>query len=371
MATRPTGGRKRTKLTAVEPKPETPAPIGPKKKTLPIRRVDLAAPKPLPSIRLLPTVEAPPEDTEFEPEKPKSRSKRKPIRRRDHRTTLIPSSWLSEAAGLMVDPEVEEKIRQVPTAINEYGFDSWGLNPRTARYGYSVFAWFYRNYWRVQTHGIENVPPGRVLLIGNHSGQLPIDGMMVSVAMLLEAKPPRLCRAMVERWFTTAPVVGKFIQRHGAIVGDPLNCERLLERGEAIVVFPEGARGSGKVWRDRYKLVRFGLGFMRLAIATNTPIVPFGVIGGEEQAPSFVDFKPAAKLLGMPYFPITPTFPWLGLLGAIPYPTKYRIHFGKPMSFRGNPDDRDEVIQRKVDTVKRSIRQLIDHGLEEREGIFF
>ncbi|WP_246604614.1 lysophospholipid acyltransferase family protein [Chloracidobacterium aggregatum] len=333
----------------------------PRKKVLTIQRLDDE-----PTLRLLPTPEPPPPTAT--PAAARSRRRAKP---RNLLPTVTSSGWMAALADRLVDAEVDARMRQIPTAVNEYGYDSWGLHPGTARYGYSLFARLYRHYWRVQTYGIEHVPPGRVLLIGNHSGQLPIDGAMVSVAMLLEANPPRLCRAMVERWFTTMPLLGNFIQRSGAIVGDPLNCERLLQKGEAILVFPEGARGSGKVWKNRYKLVRFGLGFMRLALATNTPIVPFGVVGGEEQAPSFVDFKPLARLLGMPYFPITPTFPWLGVLGMIPFPTKYRIHFGEPLIFRGDPDDRDEVIQRKVDRVKREIRRLIDRGLEEREGIFF
>jgi len=334
----------------------------PRKKVLTIQRLDDE-----PALRLLPTPESsPPAAT------PATSRSRRRARPRNLLPTVTSSGWMAALADrLVVDAEVDAKMRQIPTAVNEYGYDSWGLHPGTARYGYSLFARLYRHYWRVQTYGIEHVPPGRVLLIGNHSGQLPIDGAMVAVAMLLEANPPRLCRAMVERWFTTMPLLGTLLQRSGAIVGDPLNCERLLQKGEAILVFPEGARGSGKVWKDRYKLVRFGLGFMRLALATSTPIVPFGVIGGEEQAPSFVDCKPLARLLGMPYFPITPTFPWLGVLGMIPFPTKYRIYFGEPLIFRGDPDDRDEVIQRKVDRVKREIRRLIDRGLEEREGIFF
>lgn len=277
---------------------------------------------------------------------------------------------LSTLLDPLVSPAVERRIRQVPSELNEYGFDAWGLNPMNARYGYTVFNWLYNHYFRVTTHGIENIPPGRVLLISNHSGQLPIDGVMIGVALLMEGKPPRMPRAMVERWFTTLPVIGNFLTRHGGIVGDPLNCKRLLERGEAITVFPEGIRGSGKLWKDRYKLMQFGLGFMRLALETKTPIVPVGVIGGEEQAPSFVDVKPLANLLGLPYFPITPTFPWLGALGVVPYPTKYSIYFGKPLHFRGDPDDWDEVIQKKVDVVKDAIRGLLDRGLEERESIF-
>nr|ABV27240.1 phospholipid/glycerol acyltransferase [Chloracidobacterium thermophilum] len=334
----------------------------PRKKVLPIQSLGDES-----GLRVTPVLETALPETP--PQPPRTRRRTTP---RKLLPTVTSSGWLATLAErFLIDAEVDAKMRQIPTAVNEYGYDSWGLHPGTARYGYSLFAWLYRHYWRVQTYGIEHVPPGRVLLIGNHSGQLPIDGAMVAVAMLLEANPPRLCRAMVERWFTTVPLLGTLLQRSGAIVGDPLNCERLLQKGEAILVFPEGARGSGKVWKDRYKLVRFGLGFMRLALATNTPIVPFGVIGGEEQAPSFVDCKPLARLLGMPYFPITPTFPWLGVLGMIPFPTKYRIYFGEPLIFRGNPDDRDEVIQRKVDRVKREIRRLIDRGLEEREGIFF
>ncbi|MGQ9896744.1 MAG: lysophospholipid acyltransferase family protein [Acidobacteriota bacterium] len=333
----------------------------PRKKVLTIQRLNDE-----PSLRLLPTL--PSSSPVVTATTAKSRHR---VRQRNLLPMVMSSGWQAALADRLVDAEVDAKMRQIPTTVNEYGYDPWGLHPGTARYGYSLFAWLYRHYWRVQTYGIEHVPPGRVLLIGNHSGQLPIDGAMVAVAMLLEANPPRLCRAMVERWFTTVPLLGNFIQRGGAIVGDPLNCERLLQKGEAILVFPEGARGSGKVWKDRYKLVRFGLGFMRLALSTNTPVVPFGVIGGEEQAPSFMDCKPLARLLGMPYFPITPTFPWLGLLGMIPFPTKYRIYFGEPLIFRGDPDDRDEVIQRKVDRVKREIRRLIDRGLEEREGIFF
>ncbi len=341
----------------------------------PAKRVVAAKPtaplKATPTLRVVPDpesmIELPP------PPAPSANGSVRVVRTKGLRKApkLATESWVAPLLDPFVDDEVDEKVRQVITNVNEYGFDPWGLNPLTARYGYSFFKWLYRNYWRVDTFGIENVPSGRVLLIGNHSGQVPIDGVMVAVAMLLEGKPPRLVRAMIERWFGNMPLVGEFVSRLGGIIGDPVNCERLLHNGEAVMVFPEGARGSGKIFRDRYKLVRFGLGFMRLALKTNTPIVPFGVVGGEEQAPSLMDFKPAAKLLGLPYFPITPTFPWLGVLGMVPYPTKYRIYFGEPLTFRGAPDDRDEVIQRKVNVVKRSIRQLIDRGLEERQSIWF
>ncbi len=268
------------------------------------------------------------------------------------------------------DDEIEKRLAQVSNRLNEFRFDPWGFNPEYARFGFRFFNWLYKYYWRVDTFNIGRVPAGRVLLVGNHSGQLPIDGTMVAVAMLREANPPRVVRGMVERWFTTLPVVGTFITRHGSVVGDPRNCAKLLENEEAILVFPEGISGSGKLWKDRYKLMEFGLGFMRLALQTNAPIVPFGVIGGEEQAPSFYNVKPLARLLNLPYFPITPFWPWLGALGLIPLPTKYRIYFGEPMRFHGRPNDKDAVIERKVRQVKRAIGKLLERGLAERESIF-
>ncbi len=176
---------------------------------------------------------------------------------------------------------------------------------------------------------------------------------------------------MIERWFGTLPILSTFAARHGQILGDPQNCIKLLENNECVLVFPEGIRGSGKLWYDRYQLMEFGLGFMRLALKTQTPIVPISVIGGEEQAPSFYDSKLLADLFGLPYFPITPTFPWLGLLGTIPYPTKYRVYFGDPLYFTGNDNDTDEEIQKKVDIVRAKIYKNIRYGLAQRENIFW
>jgi len=270
-----------------------------------------------------------------------------------------------------VDKEVEQKLKRLPNKLNEFNYDAWGFHPEMAKYGFTISVWLYRYYWRTEVFGIEKVPEGRVLLIGNHSGQLPIDGVLINVAMLLEAEPPRLVRAMIERWFSTLPILSTFVARHGQILGDPKNCIKLLENGECVLVFPEGVKGAGKTWYDRYQLMEFGLGFMRLALKTKTPIVPVSVIGGEEQAPSLQNVKPIAKMLGMPYFPITPTFPWLGLLGLVPYPTKYRIYFGDPLEFTGDPNDTDEEIQKKVDIVKSKIYKNIRYGLAQRKNIFW
>jgi 1-acyl-sn-glycerol-3-phosphate acyltransferase len=159
--------------------------------------------------------------------------------------------------------------------------------------------------------------------------------------------------------------------RCGQIVGLPDNCRRLLERDEAILVFPEGSKGISKTWQHRYQLQRFGYGFMRLALATGTPIVPVAVIGAEEQAPALWNARPIARLLGAPAFPITPTFPWLLPIGALPYPTRYRIYFGEPMTFTGDPNDDDAVVGRKVKRVKTRLQAMINEGLRNRTHIFW
>ena len=201
----------------------------------------------------------------------------------------------------------EGRIVALARPQNEYGVDPFGFDLDWTLSAMAPFVWLYKNYFRVETHGIENVPQGRVLLVGNHSGQLPVDAAMIAVALLVEGKPPRAVRSMVEKWVSTLPYVSTFMARVGQIVGTPENCRRLLAKEEAILVFPEGIRGITKLWPQRYQLQDFGLGFMRLALETDTPVVPIAVIGAEEQAPAFVDLKPLAKLLGFPAFPLTVT----------------------------------------------------------------
>lgn len=169
---------------------------------------------------------------------------------------------------------------------------------------------------------------------------------------------------MVEKWVPSLPYVSTFMARMGQIVGTPENCRRLLESDEAIMVFPEGIRGISKLWPQRYQLQEFGLGFMRLALETNTPIVPVAVVGAEEQAPALVNVKPLAKVLGMPAFPLTVT----GV--PLPLPTKYHLYFGEPLHFSGRADDEDSELDKKVHTVKSAIQTMIEQGLRDRPGVF-
>ncbi|MCU0695202.1 MAG: acyltransferase family protein [Myxococcaceae bacterium] len=248
---------------------------------------------------------------------------------------------------------------------NEYGVDPFGFSLDYALSAVGPIVWLYKHYFRCETFGIEHVPKGRVLLVSNHGGQLPFDGMMIGVAMLTEARPPRAIRSMVEKWVGSLPFVSTFFSRVGQIVGTPENCRRLLNNDEAILVFPEGLKGITKLYSQRYQLQEFGLGFMRLALETKTPVVPVAVVGSEEQAPALVNLETVGKLLGMPALPLTP----YGV--PFPLPTKYRIHFGEPLTFTGRPDDDDAELEKKVKVVKASIQAMLEKGLAERTGVFF
>lgn len=267
--------------------------------------------------------------------------------------------------------EIDDKIADIPADLNSYGYDPWGYSPKVFRELLLPAAVMYRHYFRCITRGTENVPEGRCMLIGNHGGQVAFDGLMVMAAMVLDARPPRLTRAMGEYWLGTLPWLGVLLDRIGSAVGTPQTCADMLNRGECILAFPEGIRGMNKTYADAYQLQEFGLGFMRLALQTKTPIVPFAVVGSEEQAPSIANLTGLGQLIGAPAFPITLTWPWLGPLGLVPLPSRYHITFGEPMVFEGDANDEDELIYERVETVKSTIQAMLRDGLAERESIFF
>ena len=258
--------------------------------------------------------------------------------------------------------EIGARIAKAPLERNGYGYDPWGLNVDVARRTLVVFALFYKYYFRVKTHGIENLPRGRMLVIANHAGQIAIDACMIGTATVLEADPPRPLRGMGELWLPTLPFFNVFMARVGGVVGTQKNARDILEHGEAVIAFPEGVRGMNKPFSKRYQLQEFGNGFMRLALQTNTPIVPVAVVGSEEQAPSLGSADRLARLFNMPAFPL--------LLTPFPLPVRYHLYFGEPMEFRGNYNDEDEVIVKKVNQVKERIDEMIQKGLRARRGLF-
>lgn len=285
------------------------------------------------------------------------------------RTVRSVRTTADDLATRALGHDFEDRLRRVNIAAGASGVDPFGLDPAWAKYAVATAATFYKFYFRAETFGIEHVPPGRVLLISNHSGQLPFDGMMIGASLFLEAEPPRIMRSMVEKWTQTLPFVSTTYARLGQVVGVPENARRLLDQGEAILVFPEGTKGISKSYAERYRLAEFGLGFLRLALETRTPIVPIAVVGAEEQYISLGNLPKVAKVLHMPSFPVVPQFLLPGM--QMPLPVKYRIYYGEPMSFEGDPDDDDAVIQEKVGRVKAAIAGLIERGLGERKGVFF
>jgi len=266
---------------------------------------------------------------------------------------------------LRLAPEAEEKLRNLTSAANEYGTDPFGLDVEYALAGIAPLVWMYKHYFRVEVSGSEDLPEGRLLLVGNHSGQLPFDAAMIGIYLMLEARNPRIIRAMVDTWVPSLPFVSTFVARCGQVVGTPENCRRLLAADEAILVFPEGMKGILKLYRDRYRLEEFGHGFMRLALDTDTPIVPVAVVGAEEQAPAIADLKSVAKLVGLPALPLTPT------LLPIPLPAKYHLVFGEPMRFTGRPDDDEDELDRKVRKVRSTIQTMLQQKLAERAHVFW
>ncbi|HEY0830489.1 MAG TPA: lysophospholipid acyltransferase family protein [Candidatus Dormibacteraeota bacterium] len=254
--------------------------------------------------------------------------------------------------------------------VDEFGFD-----PQWTESFLSMFMVLYRDYWRVETTGIENVPAsGRALLVSNHAGVLPWDGTMIKTAVFAEHPHPRHVRALVASLFMGMPMLSWFLRRTGQTVGHPDDTRRLLERDELVLVFPEGVRGTGKSFQDRYRLRRFGRGgFVATAIRSGAPIIPVSVVGSEEIYPMVADLAPLARFLGLPYFPITPTWPWLGPLGMIPLPSKWRIQFHAPIHVEKHPPeaaDDNNLVMALADEVRDTIQQGIYDNLKRRRGVF-
>ncbi|MBA3391568.1 MAG: acyltransferase family protein [Deltaproteobacteria bacterium] len=275
---------------------------------------------------------------------------------------------LRQLRGSPPDDDLVGRTQALVVRGNEFGYDEFGLSKDSLKIAVRLATWLYRHYFRATAFGIEHIPAtGRVLFVSNHSGQLPFDGLVIGAATFLEPAQPRLVRSMVEYFVPSVPFASYLFARWGQITGTPENCRRLLSAEEAVLVFPEGARGISKPFSKRYQLAEFGKGFMRLALEMGAPIVPVAVIGAEEQAPA-INVAPLARLLRTPSFPIVPYPPFVPL---VPLPVKYRVYFGEPMTFTGDADDDDDVLDEQVKVVKNRIQSMIHVGLREREHVFW
>ncbi len=254
--------------------------------------------------------------------------------------------------------------------------DDFGLDPVYEERLLPLADFLYKRYFRVEVQGIEHVPDtGRCLVVANHSGTIPLDGLMLRSAIRLEHGGARDLRWLTEDFVYYLPFVGSFMSRIGAVRACQENAERLLAKESLVAVFPEGVKGIGKLYRDRYRLQRFGRGgFIRLCLRTGTPLVPCAVIGAEEASPMLHRDETLSKLLGLPYLPVTPTFPLLGPVGLLPAPTKWRIRFGEVIPFDGyGPEAAADhvLVGRLADRVRVGIQQMLDQELSERKSVWF
>jgi 1-acyl-sn-glycerol-3-phosphate acyltransferase len=254
-----------------------------------------------------------------------------------------------------------DRIDRLQIPFNRHGIDPYGVSKKHVAFMHTVFGWFYKNYFKVTVDGIDHVPAqGRAMLVGNHSGGWALDGMMVISSLVLEKEPPRLAHGMAEYFINEVPFGSLMSYRTGNFTGTPENATHLLENERVLMVFPEGARGTAKLYKERNSLVRFGTGFMRLALQTRTPIIPFGFAGGGEAIPTIANLTKLGKLMGLPYIPVTP---WVV---ALPRPVPLHISYGEPMVFDGNGTEDDDVIKAWVGEVKHSIAGLIDDAVAAR-----
>lgn len=262
-------------------------------------------------------------------------------------------------------------LRTVASSVDDFGYDS-AFEARVKPY----LEFLLKIYFRTEVIGVENVPKaGRAIVVANHSGALPFDGLMLRQAIRLYHSASRDLRWLSEDYTFYLPFIGVGMNRLGAVRACQENAQRLLSRDLLVAAFPEGAEGIKKLYRDRYKLQRFGRGgFVRLALTTGSPLIPCAVIGGEETNPILRRFDNLSKMLGLEYVPVTPTFPLLGPLGLLPAPTKWRILFGKPISVAeyGPEAANDHILVGQLsELVQDAIEELIDDGLKRRKSIWF
>lgn len=270
---------------------------------------------------------------------------------------------LTDRLERISNPEVARRIEALELPWNAHGIDPYGVSKKHLKPFFSLLALLYRRYFTVRCHGIENVPRrGRAMLVGNHSGGIAVDGALVLTSMVLEMDPPRLAHGMAEKFLNVFPVASVWTSRVGQFTGLPEHAVRLLEDDRMLMVFPEGARGTAKLYRERHSLVGFGQGFMRLAMQTKTPIIPFACLGGGEAIPSIMNAVRLGKLMGVPYIPLTP------YLLPLPLPVRFDIHYGEPMKFEGTGKEEDFTVDRNVAAVKAEIARLIEVGREARKS---
>jgi 1-acyl-sn-glycerol-3-phosphate acyltransferase len=252
--------------------------------------------------------------------------------------------------------------------------DRYGFDLATFAFWVPYFRFFFDDYFKVELQGIENVPKdGRAILVGNHSGTLPVDGAMMSIALCDLDPSPRRIRYLVTDWFFHLPFVGEWMTKVGQVRGTLGNAQKLLADGELIGIYPEGVRGVGKVWQDRYRLVDFHPGFIKLAINTQTPIIPVATLGGDEVFPMLANLRDMATFMRMPYFPITASFPWLPFpWWAMPLPVRWLIRVREPIYLDYPPERASDkkLLRRLAKEIQYMVQRDLNQMFEQRKSLF-
>lgn len=241
--------------------------------------------------------------------------------------------------------------------------DPWGLEPSRAIKDIKVIWPFYKYYFDVQIHNKERIQDNPYMVVSNHTGQIPIDGLLICTAFATELNHPRILRPLVERFLTSLPFLGRWSSESGAVLGDRVNCLNLLKRGESILVFPEGVKGIAKESKDHYKLQRFTKGFLRMALASKVEILPIAVVGAEEFFPYVMHFKKIAKFLSLPALPLS--------LNLFPLPSPVDIYIGEPYLLPAelSAEALDEELEPHIIALEKQIGQLTQDGLSKKRSM--
>ncbi len=261
--------------------------------------------------------------------------------------------------------------------LGEYEVDEFGFDAEfTEKVILPLVRPLHRQYWRVDWLGLSNVPSrGPALLVSNHAGTVPVDALVMKFGLLDVHPAHRHVRLLAADLAFRMPFVGPIARRMGNTLACDEDALRLLRNGELVGVFPEGYKGVGKGWKNRYRLQRFGRGgFVEIALRAQVPIVPVGIVGSEEIYPMIADLKPLAQLFGFPYFPVTPTFPLLGPLGLMPLPSKWIVEFGQPIHTEEyGPEAADDpmLVFELTDRIRYQIQQTLYRNLMRRRSVFF
>jgi 1-acyl-sn-glycerol-3-phosphate acyltransferase len=253
--------------------------------------------------------------------------------------------------------------------------DDFGLDPEMIRSARGTLGFLRERWWRTEVIGLEHVPDDRaVLFVANHSGLLPWDGLLLAETVAAAHGEARRPRFLIADWLITLPFVQSALARLGGVRACRENAERLLATERSVIAFPEGVKGAAKSFKDRYRLQRFGRGgAVRLALAAGVPVVPVAVVGAEETHPILFRVEAPARALGLPFLPVTPTFPLLGPLGALPLPAKWVISFGEPLPTPPHTPEAasdDLLVARLTEELRAEVQRLVREALAIRQGVF-